>query len=195
MVRYRKRVIRIIIGEFLSMIVLVGASASGKTELSKILFQKYGYKKCITTTTRHKREKEVEDVDYHFLSKENFLHKIQEGQFIEVTEYQGEFYGIHKDDINQNGIVIVDPNGANALLRQLPDDVFVVYIKTSADLRRKRMIDRNDELEKINNRIKADAHIFKAEAISRIDLVLSNDYEDLEHLAAKVHTAYQTKES
>lgn len=173
------------------MIVLVGASASGKTELSKILFQQYGYKKCITTTTRDKREKEIADVDYHFLSKETFLDKIKDGQFIEVTEYQNEFYGINKEDINRNGIVIVDPNGANALLRQLPNDVFVVYIKTSAELRRQRMIDRKDEEEKINKRIESDGNIFHEDGLNRIDLVLSNDYEDLEHLAEKIHMAYQ----
>ena len=54
------------------MIVLVGASASGKTELAKQLYQTYGYKKCITTTTREPRKNEVDGIDYHFLSQETF---------------------------------------------------------------------------------------------------------------------------
>ena len=76
------------------MIVLVGASASGKTKLSKILFKEYGYKKCITTTTRVMRDNEQQGVDYHFLTKEAFETKISEGAFYEVTSYQNHYYEI-----------------------------------------------------------------------------------------------------
>ena len=37
------------------MIILVGASASGKTEICKALCYKYGFKKFVTTTTREQR--------------------------------------------------------------------------------------------------------------------------------------------
>ena len=53
------------------MIILVGASASGKTEIAKILYKK-GYKKCVTTTTRQIRPSEVNGIDYHFITKEDF---------------------------------------------------------------------------------------------------------------------------
>ena len=54
------------------MIVLIGASASGKTEISKTLCANFTYQKCITTTTRNIRPNEQPGVDYHFLSKEDF---------------------------------------------------------------------------------------------------------------------------
>ena len=51
------------------MIVLAGASASGKTEVAKLLAKKYGIVKIITTTTREKRVGEVDKRDYFFVSK------------------------------------------------------------------------------------------------------------------------------
>ena len=67
------------------MILLVGASASGKTEVGKILLSKYGMKKAVTQTSRQIRPSEVDGVDYHFVSKEEFLRLWDEGKLIENT--------------------------------------------------------------------------------------------------------------
>ena len=57
------------------MIILVGASASGKTEIANILIKKYGYEKMVTATTRPMRVNEVNKVDYFFLTEEEFKTK------------------------------------------------------------------------------------------------------------------------
>ena len=51
------------------MIILIGPSASGKTEIAQILEKNYNLKKVITHTTREKRINEKENVDYYFVSK------------------------------------------------------------------------------------------------------------------------------
>ncbi len=48
------------------MIILVGASASGKTEVAKLLARKYGIRKVVTHSTRPLRSGEVNAVDYLF---------------------------------------------------------------------------------------------------------------------------------
>ena len=53
------------------MIVLSGASASGKTEAAKMLMTKHGIKRAITTTTRPMRSQEVDGRDY-FREQRNF---------------------------------------------------------------------------------------------------------------------------
>ena len=98
------------------MIVLVGASASGKTEVAKLLAEKYGIKKMITTTTRPMRINEINGRDYFFLSKEEFLKKQEEGCFVETTFYNNNFYGSNKDQINKNICIVVDPKGLEAYL-------------------------------------------------------------------------------
>ena len=67
------------------MIVLAGASASGKTEVAKELAKRYGITKVITTTTRNIRVGEVDGRDYFFVSKERFEEMINEGRFVEHT--------------------------------------------------------------------------------------------------------------
>ena len=52
------------------MIILIGPSASGKTEIAQILEKKYNLKKVITHTTREKRINEKDNIDYYFVNKE-----------------------------------------------------------------------------------------------------------------------------
>lgn len=174
------------------MIVLVGASASGKTELAKILYQKYDYKKCITTTTRPMRQHEVDGVDYHFLSEPVFKDLMAKNAFYEVTEYANRYYGIQKQDVIENGVVIVDPNGANALVDQA-DDVYVVFVEAQADLRKARMVIRGDDLDQIEKRLKGDLEVFQLKRFHRIDLHILNEQISLQELAAWVHTHYQNR--
>ncbi|HEY8364554.1 MAG TPA: hypothetical protein VIK84_03195 [Haloplasmataceae bacterium] len=173
------------------MIVFVGASASGKTELAKILCTSFGYTKCITTTTRNMRNNEKQDIDYHFISKETFMNKITKGDFIEVTNYQDNLYGIQKKDIITNGVIIVDPQGANTLIDVMDDKVFITYVESTEDLRRKRMYNRGDTEQVIQKRISSDYHIFQPQNIKRIDLYLRNDDDSLLKLAQLIHQKYQ----
>jgi guanylate kinase len=173
------------------MIVLVGASASGKTELAKQLYQYYGYTKCITTTTREPRINEVDGVDYHFLTKQSFEDLIKQDAFYEVTHYNGYLYGIQKKDVNNQGVIIVDPHGANVLVEKAKKDVFVVFVEPSESFRKERMLKRGDALSLINQRLKNDATVFQKHQFIRIDLDLINEDHSLDELERMVHQAYQ----
>ena len=71
------------------MLILVGHSASGKTEIANQLKRDYNMKKIITYTTRPKRINEVDGVDYHFVDEIKFL-KLKEEGFL----FQGNFASI-----------------------------------------------------------------------------------------------------
>ena len=173
------------------MIVCVGASASGKTKLAKTLYQKYGYQKCVTTTTRTKREGEIDGVDYHFISKENFRELENQNAFFESSSYHNHLYGIQKKDVHKNGIVIVEPSGANTLINQLGESVFIVYVKASEKLRRQRMVLRKDDPVIIDQRIQNDRKIFNQASLKRIDLKIVNETRTLEEIASDVNKHYQ----
>ncbi len=173
------------------MIVLVGASASGKTELAKQLYQTYGYTKCITTTTRPMRQGERQDIDYHFLDRDTFLSLEKQDAFYEVTYYNGYTYGIQKKDVIKNGVVIVDPNGANTLITHARYDVFVVYVETSEEIRKKRMLSRGDSIDHVEKRLDNDRHVFNRNTFLKIDLLIENETHTLKELADVVHHAYQ----
>ena len=74
------------------MIILIGPSASGKTEIAQILEKKYNLKKVITHTTREKRINEKENVDYYFVSKDTFLDMITQNKLVEYSFYNNNYY-------------------------------------------------------------------------------------------------------
>lgn len=53
------------------MLILIGPSASGKTEAAKIMINRYPISRVVTCTTRKKRINEIDGFDYHFLQKMN----------------------------------------------------------------------------------------------------------------------------
>ena len=79
------------------MLVLVGPSASGKSAIVKCLTKKYGLEKFITCTTRSMRVGEVDNVDYHFLTQDEFSKLYENNEFIETVYYNGNYY-----DFNNN---------------------------------------------------------------------------------------------
>ena len=173
------------------MIIIVGASASGKTELAKILYKKYGYKKCITTTTRSKRVNETDGLDYHFISKSEFTKLLERDQFVEFSTYNKHLYGLQKTDVLDNGIVILDPNGANYLTTKLNNKAYVVFVASDEGLRRKRMISRGDEPKKIEERLIHDSNFYDTKQFIKINLMIENQEEPLEILARTIHKSYQ----
>ena len=96
------------------MLLLIGASASGKTETAKYLMEHFNIKKIITCTTRAPRANEVNDVDYHFLSVEEFQRRKDAGLFLETANYAGNWYGTLKADVGENKVACVDPIGAHS---------------------------------------------------------------------------------
>jgi guanylate kinase len=173
------------------MIVLVGASASGKTELAKILYQKYNYHKVVTTTTRLPRTGEKNHVDYHFLTIDEFKKLESKNGFIEVSLYNNHWYGIQKNDVDIQGVVIVEPNGANTLIEQIGNDAYVVYVEASEKIRMNRMLQRGDQLSKVHERIRFDQGVFIINQFKKIDLRLSNESESLDHLAKLIDNNYK----
>lgn len=83
-----------------AILVIVGPSGSGKTTLANLL-EDHGITKVTTTTTRPMRDGETNGVDYNFLSKEDFLERVEAGEFIEHASYNGNLYGCQKSDIEK----------------------------------------------------------------------------------------------
>jgi guanylate kinase len=55
----------------------------------------------ISCTTRSPRPGETEGKDYHFLSREQFLSKRQNGEFLESAEVHGNLYGTLRSEVVQ----------------------------------------------------------------------------------------------
>ena len=175
------------------MIVLAGASASGKTEIAKLLAAKYGITKIVTTTTRPKRKGEVDGVDYFFVTPQQFEKMIREDKFVEYTLFNGNMYGSTKDQISKNKCVVIDPAGLRSYVGLKDDSIVTFYLEADEKTRRERMVSRGDEPDKIESRIAHDREAFKKENIVKVDYIIKNSSDDvLEDVCDQIYQIYQS---
>jgi len=105
----------------------------------------------ITATTRPKRAKEKNGVDYHFLSRKEFQQMIDKHQFLEWANVYGNYYGVPKDDITSalsqgvDTIVKVDVQGAATIKEILPQALFIFLMPPSVEELEKRLRRRRSE--------------------------------------------------
>ena len=173
------------------MIILVGASATGKSVIAKQLFDKYNIKKVITYTTRPMREGEINDVDYHFIDKEDFINKMDNNYFIETAMYNNNYYGTAYEDISRDKVLIVEPNGANVYYEKLKDKVIIFYLQASESERKKRMEIRGDSIDNINKRLKSDVEYFDFNKFKHIDLVINTENKSIENISDIIMEYYR----
>jgi len=114
------------------MIILCGPSATGKTEIAKMLNAKYGIKKVVTTTTRPIRVNETNDVDYHFITKEKFEELLKKDHFVEHVIYNDNYYGCSKDEVKKDRVVILEPEGVRNFLK-LNDSSIVTFVLMASE--------------------------------------------------------------
>lgn len=154
------------------MILLVGESASGKSTIEKQLVN-YGYSKIVSYTTRPMREGEVNGIDYHYISEEDFLYHLKINFFAEYTIYNGWYYGIAHEDCLDNSVVVVEPHGFRQLLKIPNLHIKSFYIQVPERVRLKRMVDRGDNLMEVFRRIFSDQGLFQF-IDKEVDYVVQN---------------------
>lgn len=77
------------------IVIISGPSGVGEDSIIERLAKKIAIERVVTTTTRSMRPGESEGHPYHFVSKEDFLAKIDAKQFFEYAqEYNGHYYGV-----------------------------------------------------------------------------------------------------
>jgi len=154
------------------LILLVGESASGKSTIEKQLVN-YGYSKIVSYTTRPMREGEVNGIDYHYISEEDFLYHLKINFFAEYTVYNGWYYGIAHEDCLDNSVVVVEPHGFRQLLKIPNLHIKSFYIQVPERVRLKRMVDRGDNLMEVFRRIFSDQGLFQF-IDKEVDYVVQN---------------------
>ena len=166
------------------IIVLLGASGSGKSTIEHELAIHHGFKKIVSYTTRKPRDGEENGKDYYFSDNETFNVMLKDGLFAEHDEYsQNRLYGTLKSDyVDGDKVVVLTPNGLRQLKKNCPnEDIFTVLVKASLGTRVKRYIDRCgvdkfnfDDKNEIAARVERDFGAFMG-VESEVDMVIHND--------------------
>ena len=111
----------------------------------------------ITVTTREPREGEVDGVDYHFVSREEFLRIRAARGFLEANEVHGNWYGSPRDQVREalaagkDAILKIDVQGAQIVKEQVSEALLIFVIPPSLETLfarlRTRATETADELE------------------------------------------------
>ena len=136
------------------LLVISGPSGAGKgTLVSKLLEKDPTFCFSVSVTTRGRRENEIEDVHYHFISEEEYDKLLAEDAFIEHASVHGHRYGTLKSEVydrmeqGQNVLLDIDPQGAREVMRKEKDCVSVFILPPSYHDLKVRLHTRNTENE------------------------------------------------
>ena len=167
------------------LIILSGPSGVGKGTLRKQLMNDKSLNLVfsVSMTTRPIRDKEVDGVDYYFVSKEQFDDNLARGNFLEHCEFVGNCYGTPKDKVEElrnsgkNVLLEIEINGATQVMSKVKDEgvISIFLMPPSLEALEERIRKRKSETEEVIQKrlIKGANEMLMA---SNYDYVVLNDH-------------------
>ena len=142
------------------MIVISGPAGSGKGTVNAHLLNTGDFAYSVSATTRAPRPGEVNGVNYHDISREEFLRRIESGDMLEYTQYCGNYYGTPKKEAEEvlrsgkNLILEIEVEGAKNVKAKYPDAILILLLPPSFAVQEQRLRSRGTEPEeKIRERL------------------------------------------
>lgn len=135
------------------LIVISGPAGSGKGTVNAHLLAGGDYVYSVSATTRAPRPGEVNGINYHFITKEEFERRIENGDMLEYTEYCGNYYGTPRkeaEEVLQSGknlILEIEVEGAVNVKKKFPDAVLILLLPPSFEIQEQRLRNRGTETE------------------------------------------------
>jgi len=135
------------------LVVISGASGVGKgTVLGIMMNKRKDLKFSVSATTRPPRPSEINGIHYYFVTKEQFEEMIAQGQMLEYSVHNANYYGTPRaqaEDKMRHGSVLLDiePNGAGQVKKAAPDAILVFIMPPSMEELEHRLRGRGDTPE------------------------------------------------
>ena len=177
-------------GQVIFPIILSSPSGGGKTTIAhRLLAQRPDVGYSVSCTTRAPRPNEQDGIDYHFLTRDEFVERRRQGEFIESAEVHGNLYGTLRREVSRvlaagrHVIMDIDVQGARHIRESFPNAVSVFLLPPSADVLLERLRGRHTESPaQLVDRLHSALHELRA--VEEYQYVVVND--DLDKAVARV---------
>jgi guanylate kinase len=175
-----------------TVLVVTGPSGAGKGTLIHELVERVpGIEVTVSATTRERRRGEENGRDYWFLSDDDFLDGVAEGEFLEHVEYvSGHRYGTLRTELDRiaaNGhvpLLELETEGALRVKRHVTGAVTIFISARVEELERRLRERATESAGEIGERIELARK--QLEQADEFDYVIEND--DLERAVAELTT-------
>jgi guanylate kinase len=135
------------------LVVITGPSGAGKgTLIRKLVERRPDLEVAVSATTRPRRESEVDGVHYYFLTEEEFVARIERGEFLEYVHYvSGHRYGTLRSEVERiraagrSCILELETEGARRVKELEPESGTIFVTTPSFDELERRLRDRATE--------------------------------------------------
>lgn len=133
------------------IITLTGMSTSGKSTLAKALSGSENFQEAVSVTTRAMRPGEVNGVDYHFISNDQFDQYVEQGVLLEHVRSHHAAYGVPAFEVEnilaqgKSPVLVLEPMGVQAIHRVALEREYSflsVYVHTDLTTIMQRFLDR-----------------------------------------------------
>lgn len=182
------------------LLIISGPSGVGKTTITRGVERgTRGSVFSVSATTRPKTAADVEGVDYHFATTEEFDRMIEAGELLEHADVFGNKYGTPRrwveEQLERGRVVIleIDVKGAIQVKDKMPNAFGIFILPPSEDTLLQRLRDRKREGEEVIQRRFAEAQ--REMALAResgvYDVFIVND--DLERAIEDARSAVKAR--
>ena len=167
--------------------VISGPSGTGKGTICKELLKEIRNEFSVSMTTRAPREGEVHGREYYFVTKEEFLANVEQGNFLEHATVFDNYYGTPKDMVinrlerGRNVILDIDVQGGLQVKAAMPEAVLIFILPPSLAVLRSRLEGRGTETADLVEKRLSKA-VNEIKLIGEYDYVIVND--DIDDAAA-----------
>ncbi len=164
-----------------TLYIVSAPSGAGKTSLVRALCERLeDVVMAVSHTTRPPRPGEVDGVDYHFVSREQFERMVRAGEFLEHAEVFGNHYGTSRQAVEKelaagrDVILEIDWQGARQVREKMPEALSIFILPPSREALRERLTQRGQDSEAVIERRMAQA-VAEMRHYDEYDYLVIND--------------------
>lgn len=142
-----------------NVFIVSAPSGSGKSTLvARLLAHDSSLRFSVSYTTRRPRGNEKPGENYVYIAVDEFRKRIDRGEFLEYAEVFGNYYGTHREVLDQaqaeakDLVLDIDVKGARQLKERIPEAVTIFILPPSRDILEQRLRSRSEDSETVIQR-------------------------------------------